>query len=109
MSGMIQTELRFSISRAVRLVLLKGPVKRFLVDKKYATEIFYYPVEYPLGRLISWVSSTVRSDIHRWGLQMSPVSTRRLEQFLAEGEASIGPPFISNAPIPDSILAEDER
>ena len=40
---------------------------------------------------------------------MSPVSTRRLEQFLAEGEASIEPPFLSNAPIPDSILAEDER
>ena len=109
MSGMIQTEIRFSISRAVRLVLLKGSVKRFLVDKKCATEIFYYPVEYPLGRLISWVSSTVRRDIHRWGFQMSPVSTRRLEQFLAEGEASIEPPFLSNAPIPDSILAEDER
>ena len=109
MSGMIKIELRFSISRLIRLILLKGSVKRFLVDKKWATEIFYYPVEYPLGRMISWISSSVRSDIHRWGIQMSPVSTRRLEQFLAEGEASVESPFLSNAPIPDSILAEDER
>ena len=105
-SGFVRGELRFSISRIMRLCILKGAVARFLRHCR-PEELYYYPVEYPLGRMISWVTALVRPDTRRTGFQMSIVSQRRLEQFMAQGEASNMPPYIQHAPIPDRMLAED--
>lgn len=107
-SGLIQTELVFSISRIMRLCVFKGALLRFLKNIS-ARELVYYPCEYPLGRLISWVASSRKPALVRTGFQMGIVSQRRLEQFLAPGEGSAKPPFLKHAPIPDQILAEDAK
>jgi hypothetical protein len=106
LSGLIRAELRFSISRVTRLCVFKGAVERFL-KRNRVSELFYYPFEYPLGRMISWVSCSVSPQTKRTGFQMSIVSKRRLEQFLAPGEGAVHPPFIHHVPIPDRVLAED--
>ena len=105
-SGFVRGELRFSISRITRLCILKGAIARFLRQCQ-PDEVYYYPVEYPLGRLISWVTELVGSNIERTGFQMGIVSQRRLEQFMAPGEASNKSPYIHHAPIPDRVKAED--
>ena len=105
-SGFVRGELRFSISRVIRLVMLKGSVARFL-QRCRPDELYYYPVEYPLGRMISWAATLVSPNIKRIGFQMGIVSKRRLEQFMALGEASTKPPYRDHAPIPDKVLAED--
>jgi len=104
-SGFVREELRFSISRIVRLSLLAEPVTRFLAKNKPRT-FYYYPFEYPFGRMLSWVCTKASSRTERVGFQMSPVSNRRLEQFMAPGEPSSAPPFVSRAPIPDRVLSE---
>jgi len=105
-SGLIKTELLFSISRVMRLCVLKGALRRFLESHR-TNELLYYPCEYPLGRMVSWISSSLESTLLRTGFQMSIASNRRLEQFLAPGEASTKAPFLKQAPIPDRVLAED--
>ena len=106
-SGLIQTELLFSISRVMRLCVVKGALRRFL-EINPVRELVYYPCEYPLGRMISWVVKSHDRLILRTGFQMGIASRRRLEQFLAPGEGELNPPFLKHAPIPDRILAEDE-
>jgi len=105
LSGLLKTELRYSISRVMRLFVFKGPLSRFFKEHRI-NEFVYYPVEYPMGRMISWVLSSVSSHTQRTGFQMGIVSQRRLEQFLALGEAAVHGPFINCAPIPDKMLAE---
>ena len=107
-SRFIQRELRFSISRVIRLVMLKGAVTRFL-QWRHPEELYYYPAEYPLGRMISWVATLASPNAKRIGFQMSIVSKRRLEQFMALGEASTEPPYRDHAPIPDRVLVEDHN
>ena len=104
-SGFIREELRFSISRIARLSLLVEPLKRFFAEKR-PKALYYYPFEYPFGRMLSWACAKASPDTERIGFQMSIVSKRRLEQFMAPGEAATRAPFISHAPIPDKILAE---
>jgi len=106
-SGLMRTEFLFSISRVMRLLVLKGAMGRFLSTIS-AREIIYYPCEYPLGRMISWVVSTNKPRLVSTGFQMSIASNRRLEQFLAPGEGSLKPPFLKHAPLPNGVLAEDE-
>jgi len=106
-SGLIQTELLFSISRVTRLCVVKGALRRFL-ENNFVRELVYFPCEYPLGRMISWVAKSSDPKLLRTGFQMGIVSNRRLEQFLAPGEGELNPPFLKHAPIPDRILAEDE-
>ena len=84
-SGLIRTELLFSISRVMRLWILKGALERFL-DIAQIRELVYYPCEYPLGRMISFVSGSCEPAVLRTGFQMSIASQRRLEQFLAPGD-----------------------
>jgi hypothetical protein len=105
LSGLLKTELRYSISRVMRLFVFKGPLSRLFKEHR-VNELVYYPVEYPMGRMISWVLSLVSSHTQRTGFQMGIVSQRRLEQFLALGEAAVHGPFINCAPIPDKMLAE---
>jgi hypothetical protein len=105
-SGLTKTELVFSISRVMRLWILKGALERFL-DITQVQELVYYPCEYPLGRMISFVSVSCEPTVLRTGFQMSIASQRRLEQFLAPGEGTPNPPFLHHAPIPDRVLAED--
>lgn len=105
-SGLTKTELVFSISRVMRLWILKGALERFL-DIAHIRELVYYPCEYPLGRMISFVSGSCKPAVLRTGFQMSIASQRRLEQFLAPGEGAPNPPFLQHAPIPDRVLAED--
>jgi hypothetical protein len=107
LSGFVREELRFSISRIVRLSLLSEAVKRFLAQSR-PKSLYYYPFEYPFGRMLSWTCTKVSPDTERIGFQMSIVSKRRLEQFMAPGEAASRSPFISHAPIPDKILAESD-
>ncbi len=107
-SGFVREELSFSISRVIRLVMFKGAVTRFL-QWRHPEEIFYYPVEYPLGRMISWVAALASPNAKRIGFQMGIVSKRRLEQFMASGEASTEPPYQDHVPIPDRVLAEDSN
>ena len=106
-SGLIRTELLFSISRVMRLCVVKGALRRFL-ESNPVRELVYYPCEYPLGRMISWVAKSSDPSLLRTGFQMGIASRRRLEQFLAPGEGELNPPFLKHAPIPDRILAEDE-
>ncbi len=105
-SGLKNRELLFSISRVMRLWILKGALRRFL-ETSQICELVYYPCEYPLGRMISYVTASCDPPILRTGFQMSIVSQRRLEQFLAPNESSTKPPFFHHAPIPDRVLAED--
>jgi hypothetical protein len=105
-SAFVRRELRFSISRIVRLCMLQGAIQRFL-KKCQPGEFYYYPIEYPFGRMLSWATATASPATTRIGFQMSIVSCRRLEQFMAPEEASTRAPFIRHAPIPDKILAED--
>ena len=105
-SGLIQTELLFSVSRVMRLCVLKEGLRRFL-DENRVKELVYYPCEYPLGRMISFVAGSTDSEVLRTGFQMGAYSQRRLEQFLAPGEGSAKGPFLYHAPIPDRILAEN--
>jgi len=105
-SGLMQSEYLFSIGRVMRLLVLRGAFGRFLKTIS-AREFIYYPCEYPLGRMISWVTSLSKQKLLRTGFQMSIVSKRRLEQFLAPGEGSPSLPFLKHAPLPDRVLAED--
>ena len=104
-SGFVREELRFSISRITRLSLLSEALNRFLTESQ-PKALYYYPFEYPFGRMISWACAKASPNTERIGFQMSIVSKRRLEQFMAPGEAASRSPFISHAPIPDKILAE---
>lgn len=106
-SGLVREELRFSISRITRLSLLSEALKRFLTQSQ-PRSLYYYPFEYPFGRMVSWVCAKASPDTERIGFQMSIVSKRRLEQFMAPGEAASRPPFIFHAPIPDKILVESD-
>jgi len=106
-SGFVREELRFSISRIVRLSLLSEAVKRFFAQSQ-PRSLYYYPFEYPFGRMLSWACANVSPDTERIGFQMSIVSKRRLEQFMAPGEAASRSPFISHAPIPDKVLVESD-
>ncbi len=105
-SAFVRRELRFSISRVARLCMLQGAIQRFL-KKCQPGELYYYPIEYPFGRMLSWAAATASPATIRIGFQMSIVSRRRLEQFMAPDEASPSAPFIGQAPIPDKVLAED--
>ena len=105
-TGLIRVELLFSVSRLTRLCVMMGSLRRCF-QKVNVKEVVYYPCEYPLGRLISYVLSVVSTDILRTGFQMSICSRRRLEQYLAPGEGSLKLPFIYRAPIPDQIISED--
>tara|TARA_B100000676_G_scaffold77387_2_gene77004 strand:+ start:5669 stop:7330 length:1662 start_codon:yes stop_codon:yes gene_type:complete len=107
-SGYFRRELRFSVSRIMRLLVLKGAVHRFLTRCR-PLELYYYPVEYPLGRMVSWVCALASPETQKVGFQMSTVSPRRLEQFMAPGEGSTCLPFLRQSPLPDRMLAEDER
>ena len=107
-SGYFRRELRFSVSRIMRLLILKGAVFRFLT-RCHPLELYYYPVEYPFGRMVSWVCALASPETQKVGFQMSIVSPRRLEQFMAPGEGSILLPFLQQSPLPDRVLAEDER
>ena len=107
-TGFLKVELLYSLSRVMRLCVLRGAFYRFFYSIDLQ-EIVFYPFEYPLGRLISYVINAVDPTIARVGYQMGPVSPRRLEQFMAIGEGSAAPPFSENAPIPDRIMVEDEE
>jgi hypothetical protein len=107
-TGLIRVELLYSMSRIVRLCSLMGAFHRFL-ETVAIRELVYYPCEYPLGRMISYIAHIADPEIKRTGFQMGIVSQRRLEQFLAPGEGTQSLPYLSHAPIPDRILAEDEN
>ena len=104
----IRGELRFSLSRVSRLMVVSRAFSRYFKRSKIK-EIVYYPVEYPFGRMISYVVRMANANVTRIGYQMGPVSWGRIEEFLAKGEASADPPFIENAPIPDRLLVECDR
>lgn len=106
-SEFIKVELLYSLSRISRLCAVMGTFRRFLTELA-PKKIVYYPVEYPFGRMISYIANSVNPNIVRTGFQMSITSKRRSEQFLARNEASQTAPFLYHAPIPDRILAEDE-
>jgi hypothetical protein len=104
----VRRELRFSLSRVSRLMVVSRAFSRYF-KRSEITEIVYYPVEYPFGRMISYVVRMANANVSRIGYQMGPVSWGRIEEFLAKGEASMDPPFIENAPIPDRLLVECDR
>ena len=104
----IRGELRFSLSRVNRLVVVSRAFRRYFMGSKIK-EIVYYPFEYPFGRMISHAVHIASNNVIRIGYQMGPVSWGRIEEFLANGEASINPPFIEKAPIPDRLLVECDR
>jgi len=106
-SDFVWEEVRFSISRITRLSLLSGVFKRFLMQNEPGA-FYYYPFEYPFGRMLSWACAKASPGTERIGFQMSILSNRRLEQFMAPGEAASTSPFISHAPIPDKVLAESD-
>jgi len=107
-SGFIRRELRFSISRIVRLLIIKGAVFKFLKETR-PDELYYYPVEYPFGRMVSWISTLATPSTQRIGFQMGIVSQRRIEQFMAADEGSVVAPFTHQVPIPDRVLAEGPK
>ena len=106
-SNYCNSEIIFSYNKVIRLLMWENVFKRYL--KNNPTDNFiYYLHEYPYGRLISYILSA-RGSIKSIGMQHGPSSKRKLVYYLAEGEAS-GPDksFITQVPIPDKILAEDE-
>ena len=106
-SGVMASELYFSMSRIARLCAISRAFLRFFQSTDI-TEFIYYPHEYPFGRMISYAAKITRPEMHRRGYQMGPVSERRMEVFMADGEARQHPPFFRHAPIPDSVAAEDD-
>ena len=104
----IRGELRFSLSRVSRLMVVVRAFSRYF-ERSKIKEIVYYPVEYPFGRMISYAVRIASGNVTRIGYQMGPVSWGRIEEFLAKGEGSVNPPFIEKAPIPDRLLVECDR
>jgi hypothetical protein len=104
----IREELRFSLSRVSRLMVVVKAFSRYF-ERSKIEEIVYYPVEYPFGRMISYAVRIASANVTRIGYQMGPVSWGRIEEFMAKGEASADPPFIENAPIPNRLLVECDR
>lgn len=72
-TGFIRIELLYSMSRIVRLCSLMGAFRRFL-ETIPLREFVYYPCEYPLGRMISYIADIADPEIIRTGFQMSIVS-----------------------------------
>jgi len=104
----IRGELRFSLSRVSRLMVVSKAFLRYF-ERSKIKEIVYYPFEYPFGRMISYIVRIASANVTRIGYQMGPVSWRRIEEFLAKGEASVNLPFIEKTPIPDRLLVECDR
>ena len=104
----IEAECRISLSRASRLLALASSMRRFFRHSEIH-EFIYYLHEYPIGRMISWVLGMEFPKVKRIGMQHGPASWRKLLYFLAPGEASTTPPWVSSVPVPDEVLAEDDQ
>ncbi len=104
-SGYIQEELIWSISRVARLVMFSKALDRVLADLRI-TELVYIVFEYPLGRAISALVGRKFRKILRVGFNHGECSWRFLNYFLHNGEPSAEPPYLEHCPIPDEVLAE---
>jgi hypothetical protein len=102
----VKKELRISFGRIARLMVMEKHLRRFFYYNDI-DELVYYLFEYPIGRLLSYVVGTSQNRLTRIGFQHGPSSWIKMLHFLAPGESSSSPPFLSCAPVPDRILAED--
>ena len=102
----VKKELQVSFTRIARLMVMEKQLRRFFYYNDI-DELVYYLFEYPIGRLLSYVVGTSQNRLTRIGFQHGPASWIKMLHFLAPGESSSSPPFLSHAPVPDRILAED--
>lgn len=106
LTAYVRKELRVSLSRIARLMVMEKQLRRFFCYHD-VDELIYYLFEYPVGRLLSYVMGTSENKQCRVGFQHGPASWIKMLHFLAPGETSRNPPFLEHAPIPDRIIAED--
>ena len=107
LTGYIRQELVVSFSRITRLMIMERSLRRFFSNFRIS-DFVYYLHEYPIGRLVSYVLGTNSGNVSRVGFQHGPASWRKMLYFMADNETSINPPYLHNAPIPDTVLAEDQ-
>jgi hypothetical protein len=105
---MIRKEMLVSSSRVVRLMTLRRAYAAFFDANQHIEKLYYYPLEYPYGRMITYALKTGGRNIRGCGYQMGPVTHKRLEQWLGVKEAMNGGISSGHLLIPDEILAEDK-
>lgn len=105
-SSWIREELSQSASRLARFMAIKGAYQRFFQDH-CISEFVYYLHEYPLGRLISWLLRTRQPHVTTYGFQHGPAAQRKLLYYMSANEAKEQEDFLTNVPIPQEVLAED--
>ena len=108
LKGLIEREVMLSVSRIVRLSVVRSGYRRFLERNPWIDRLYCYPAEYPYGRMLTVEAANADPRVNSTGVQMGPVSPRRLEQVLAVGEASHGKASTDTLPIPDEMLVEDK-
>ncbi len=104
----IQDELRLSASRLSRFVVLSGALSRFLQSTPMV-ELVYYLHEYPIGRLISFLVSSVCPAVATVGYQHGPAAWAKMVYCIDPEETREGNEHSKSVPMPDRVLAEDRK
>lgn len=107
-SSLIGIELRYSLIRLPRLMLLSQAL-RILLEKLSFKEFVFYLHEFSHGRMISYTARKYFPDLFLTGFQHGPTSKRKLLYFLAPGETSVRNHPDENMPVPHRVLAEDRN
>jgi hypothetical protein len=105
--GFLRQEMLPSSSRIIRLCALRLAYRRFFSCNESIKRVFYYPAEYPYGRMIAYELKVSQRKIKSAGFQMGPVSPRRLEQILGADEVSTCSLTVERLAIPDQFYVED--
>lgn len=105
--GFLRQEMLPSSSRIIRLCALRLAYRRFFSCNGWIKRVFYYPAEYPYGRMIAYELRVSQRKIKSVGFQMGPVSPRRLEQCLGVDEIATGSPTVERLVGPDQFYVED--
>jgi hypothetical protein len=105
-SRYIRQELLWSASRVARLTVVEKALDRTLAGLAIS-ELVYPNFEYAFGRMISALIGNKYKGVVRTGFNHGDYSWRFINYFMAQEEASVSPPYLSQCPIPDRVLAED--
>ena len=106
-SRYIRQEFLWSASRVARLAVIERALDR-AIQGLAIRELVYPNFEYAFGRMISALLGKKHQEIVRTGFNHGDYSWRFVNYFLAKGEASPDPPYLTQCPIPDRVWAEDQ-
>ena len=104
LNKLIVAELKFSLHRVIRMLVLYRSLDRFLKKAEIKT-FYYYLHEYPYGRMIT--SLLIKKSIKHVALQHGPSSYRKLVYFLSKSDqAKVD--LTKFSPKPEHVLAEEK-